>query len=71
MFQINLRKRFSGHAVIIATLSNEWQPGYFPEASSYGYGIYQEKIATVAPGCLEVLLETVTRELKLMISKFN
>jgi hypothetical protein len=42
-----------------------------PEASSYGYGIYQEKIATVAPGCLEVLLETVTRELKHMISRFN
>ena len=71
MFQINLRNRFPSHAVIIATLSNEWQPGYLPEASSYGYGIYQEKIATVAPGCLEVLLETVTRELKHMMSSFN
>lgn len=67
MFQINLRKRFSGHAVIVATLSNEWQPGYLPEASSYGHGIYQAKIATLAPGCLEILLEAVTRELKNLI----
>lgn len=44
MFQINLRKRFPSLSVIIATLSNEWQPGYLPEASSYGYGIYQEKL---------------------------
>lgn len=67
-FQIKLRNRFPEYAVIIATLSNEWQPGYLPEASSYGYGIYQEKIATVAAGCLEILLETVTRELKGMVS---
>lgn len=67
MFQINLRKRFPSHAVIVATLSNEWQPGYLPEVSTYGYGIYQEKIATLAPGCLEILLETVTRELKNLI----
>jgi hypothetical protein len=57
--------------VIIATLSNEWQHGYLPEASNYGYGIYQEKIATVAPGCLEVLLETVTRELKDLIKTYS
>ena len=71
MFQINLRKQFPSHAVIVATLSNEWQPGYLPEASSYGYGIYQEKIATVAPGCLEVLLETVKREFNQMASSIK
>lgn len=69
MFQINLRKRFPKFALIIATLSNEWQPGYLPEAACYGNGIYQEKIATVAAGCLEILLETVTREIKSMIGK--
>lgn len=71
MFQINLRKQFPSHAVIVATLSNEWQPGYLPEASSYGYGIYQEKIATVAPGCLEILLETVKREFNQMASSIK
>jgi hypothetical protein len=33
----------------------------------FGYGIYQEVIAATSPGCLEVLIEAVTRELRAML----
>lgn len=65
-FQTTLRSRFPGNAIFVATQTNDWQPGYLPAASSYGYGIYQEIIAAVGAGSLEVLLETVTRELRMM-----
>jgi len=60
-FQTALRARFPGMAVVVATICDDWQPGYLPPASGYGYGIYQEVIAAVGPGCLEALTETVTR----------
>jgi hypothetical protein len=62
-FQVALRERFPQFAVVVATLTNDWQPGYLPAASSYGYGIYQEIIAAVSPGSLEALTETVCREI--------
>ena len=37
-------------AIVIATLANDWQPGYLPTAASYGKGIYQETIAVVGAG---------------------
>ena len=54
-------------AVMVATVTNDWQPGYLPTASSYGYGIYQEVIAAVGPGALETLIEKVTRECRKLI----
>lgn len=68
IFQLTLRERFAGHPVLVTTLTNDWQPGYIPPASSYGYEIYQEVIAATAPGCLEVLIEAISRQLKLMQS---
>jgi hypothetical protein len=62
-FQRTVRKRFHELAVVVVTLTNDWQPGYLPVASSYGHGIYQDVIAAVAPGSLEVLIERVCREL--------
>jgi hypothetical protein len=61
VFQTTLRQRFAPHPVIVATLTNDWHPGYIPAAASYGYGIYQDEIAAVAPGSLETLLESVSR----------
>src|SRR5439155_15594951 len=61
-FQVTLRRRFPDLALVIVTLTNDWQPGYLPPTSSYGYGIYQEIIAAVAPGSLETLIEAVSRE---------
>ena len=66
IFQTTLRERFAPRPVVITTLTNDWQPGYIPPASSYGYGIYQEIIAATSPGCLETLIESVTRRLEAM-----
>jgi hypothetical protein len=63
-FQTTLRARFPNVAVMIATVTNDWQPGYIPAASSYGYGIYQEIIAAVSPGALETVIEVVSREIR-------
>lgn len=63
-FQVALRARFPGLALAVVTLTNDWQPGYLPTAASYGYGIYQEIIAALAPGCLEALTGAVCREIE-------
>jgi hypothetical protein len=64
VFQTTLRGRFPDAAVVIATLTDDWQPGYLPTAASYGHGIYQETIAVVAPGSLEQLIEEVSQQLR-------
>ncbi len=66
-FQVALRRRFPSFAVIVATITNDWQPGYIPSASSYGYGIYQESIAAVSPGSLESLIEIASRQIEQLI----
>ena len=68
VFQTTLRARFPHVALVIATVTNDWQPGYLPAAASYGYGIYQEVIAAVAPGSLETVIETVSREIRALLS---
>ena len=66
VFQTALRVRHPESAVIVTTLTNDWQPGYLPTTESYGHGIYQETIAVLAPGSLEMLIESVSRELHSM-----
>jgi len=63
-FQITLRERFPRQPILVATLTGDWQPGYLPAASSYGYGIYQDTIACVGPGGLEILIEAIAREIQ-------
>jgi hypothetical protein len=67
VFQTTLRVRFPNVAVVIATVTNDWQPGYLPAAGSYGCGIYQEVIAAVAPGSLETVIEVVSREIRSLL----
>ncbi len=69
IFQLTLRTRFAPRPVVVCTLTNDWQPGYIPPASSYGYNIYQEIIAATSPGCLETLIETIAREVERMIQR--
>ena len=49
--------------LIVATLTDDWQPGYLPEAASYGKGIYQDTISPLAAGSLESLLQRVSERL--------
>ena len=62
-FQMTLRSRFPERPIMVATLTGDWQPGYLPAAPSYGYGIYQDVIAAVEAGSLEVLIEAIAREI--------
>ena len=62
-----LRQRFPAHPIIVATLTGDWTPGYLPMASSYGYGIYQETIAAVGAGSLEMLIEAIAREITKLV----
>lgn len=71
IFQATLRQRFAAHPVIIATLTNDWQPGYIPPASTYGYGIYQEVIAATSAGCLETLIETIARRVERKVRRLR
>ena len=61
VFQTTLRSRFPNHPLVIATIADDWQPGYIPAAEAYGKGIYQESISPLAAGSLELLIEEVTR----------
>lgn len=69
VFQTTLRARFPHVALVISTVTNDWQPGYLPPAASYDYGIYQELIATVAPGSLETVIEAVSREVRAQLER--
>jgi len=67
LLQTSLRKRFAPRPLVVATLTDGWQPGYFPPAATYGRGIYQEQIAVVAQGSAEqVLGEIEARVAKLL-----
>lgn len=69
VFQKTIRERFPGVAIVVATLTNDWHPGYVPPAATYGNGIYQETIAAVGPGSLEVLIESASREIDKLIAR--
>lgn len=69
--QTTLRNRFPKHPIVVATLTNDWLPGYVPDAATYGYGIYQESIALVAPGSAEVLQEEIARKIVSLLERVN
>lgn len=64
VLQVELRRRFPEFAVVVATICDDWQPGYLPISATYGRGIYQEQIAVVAAGSLEALIERTALELQ-------
>jgi len=68
VFQTALRRQLAPQPVIVSTLTGDWQPGYLPDAASYGKGIYQDTISPLADGSLEKLLAAVTRHLAAMAS---
>lgn len=65
--QTSLRARFPRHPIIVATITNGWQPGYIPPADVYGRGIYQEQIAVVAAGSSERLQESIFARIEQLI----
>ena len=59
VLQTELRRRFPGTPIIVATIAADWGASYLPPAELYDKKIYQESIAVVAAGGLEQLIESV------------
>ncbi|MBM4069016.1 MAG: hypothetical protein FJ271_08745 [Planctomycetes bacterium] len=67
VFQRELRNRFPGVPIVFCTLLNGSRCTYLPTAEAYGKGIYQESIAVLAAGSLEMLLASVTTQVQQML----
>ena len=65
--QTTLRARFSNRPLIVATITDGWQPGYIPPADVYSRGIYQAEIAVVAPGSAEQLLAAAIEQIEALL----
>jgi len=59
LLQTELRQRFSGTPIVVASIAADWGASYLPPAKIYDTGIYQESIAVVAAGSLEQLIESI------------
>lgn len=68
LLQVELRRRFPQIPIIVATLVNGSLHTYLPPKDIYGTGIYQETIALLAPGCLERLIEELSRDIERLSS---
>ena len=66
LLQTELRRRFPGKAIIVATVAADWGASYLPPREIYGTGIYQETIAIVAPGSMEQVIESVAKRMAAM-----
>ncbi len=61
--QRNLRRRFPQTRLLLIELCNQSQSYMLPR-ERYGIGLYQEEVATLAPGCLEALEEAICERLQ-------
>ena len=62
--QQSIRDRFPGTPIIVATLASHWGASYLPPKEIYDKGIYQESIAIVAAGSLEIVIETIISQVE-------
>ncbi len=69
VLQTQLRERFPKYPIVVSTISGGWQPGYIPPADAYGRGIYQEKIAVVAAGSAEQVIESIAARMRALLQK--
>ena len=64
LLQRELRGRFPGRSIVVASVGGDWGASYLPSFEVYGSGIYQETIAVVEAGSLEQLIDAITDRLK-------
>lgn len=60
LLQTTLRERFPDRVLIIGTIAGDWGASYLPPREIYGKGIYQETIAVVEAGSLELLIDSIS-----------
>ena len=63
VLQTELRGRFPDRIIIVASIAADWGASYLPPRALYDTGIYQETIAIVAAGSLELLIESIAQRL--------
>ncbi len=63
LLQTELRRRFPGIPIIVASVAADWGASYLPPMGIYDKGIYQESIAVVAAGSLEQLIESIATQM--------
>ena len=65
--QTHLRARFPGRILLVITLAGGWGPSYLPTRETYGKGLYQESIAVLAPGSLELIADELARRIAALL----
>jgi hypothetical protein len=66
LLQTELRRRFPGVPIVVASIAADWGASYLPPKDIYGTGIYQESIAVVAAASLEKLIESIAARISVM-----
>jgi len=69
LLQTELRRRFVGRPIIIASLAFSWSIGYLPVEQMYGKDLYQQNIAVVAPGSLERGIAALTARIEALLAE--
>jgi hypothetical protein len=67
MLQTELRRRFKDVLLVVCSLGFSWGVAYLPPAEKYGLGLYQEGIAVVAPGGLEIAIDAIARRIEKLL----
>ena len=60
---VDLRRRFPDFQLIISPISGDAQVAYLLPKDRYGIGLYQEEPSALAPGCLELLTDAITKSI--------
>jgi hypothetical protein len=68
--QRELRHRFPHTPIILGTLANGSEVSYLLDAESFGKGLYQENVSVLAKGCLEKLVEGISKEIEVSLRAY-
>ena len=63
LLQLELRRRFPDRAILLSPVSGDHPVAYLLPEDRYGQGLYQEEPSILAPGCLEVLIDTIAERI--------
>lgn len=58
-----LRRRFPQQPILFSPLDGSQSAAYLLPSDRYGKGLYQEEPSSLAPGCLELLIEAVAAQI--------
>ena len=63
LLQVELRRRFPQTPIVVSVLCNE-PYSYILPRDQYGIGLYQDEVATLAPGALEHIIDAISDQLR-------